>query len=174
MNSLLQESRVIANDLAGTTRDAVRVQWLYAGRRITLVDTAGIKVRKGTMNTIDELVQKDIDTAIQYSHVVAVMIDSMQAFTSADMSLIKNVLDEGRSVIIIANKWDLVEDKYKKKAVKFMEKQLEKGLGQAKGIPIAFISAKSGQRTEKIMDEVLRVYEKWNTRVSTGLLNKWM
>jgi len=113
---------VIANDLAGTTRDSVRVQWLYGGRRITLVDTAGIKVRKGTMNTIDELVQKEIDTAIQYSHVVAVMIDSMVAFTSADMSLIKNVLDEGRSVIIVANKWDLVEDKYKKKAVKFMEK----------------------------------------------------
>ena len=126
------------------------------------------------MNTFDELAQQEIDTAIQYSHVVAVMIDSMIAFTSADMSLIKNVLDEGRSVIIVANKWDLVEDKYKKKAVKFMEKQLEKGLGQAKGIPIAFISAKSGQRTERIMDEVLRVYEKWNTRVSTGLLNKWM
>lgn len=102
------------------------------------------------------------------------MIDSMEAFTAADMSMIKNVLEEGRSVVIIANKWDLVEDRYKKKAVKWMEKQLEKGLGQAKGIPIAFISAKSGQRTEKIMDEVLRVYEKWNTRVSTGLLNKWM
>jgi len=64
VNSLLQEQRVIANDLAGTTRDSVRVQWLYAGRRITLVDTAGIKVRKGTMNTIDELVQQEIDTAI--------------------------------------------------------------------------------------------------------------
>ena len=50
------------------------------------------------------------------------MIDSMEAFTSADMSLIKNVLEEGRSVIVIANKWDLVEDRYKKKAVKWMEK----------------------------------------------------
>ena len=72
------------------------------------------------------------------------MIDSMEAFTSADMSLVKNVLDEGRAVIVIANKWDLIEDRYKKKAVKWMEKQLEKGLGQAKGIPIAFISARSG------------------------------
>ena len=55
-----------------------------------------------------------------------------------------------------------------------MEKQLERGMGQAKGIPIAFVSAQNGQRTDRIMDEVLRVYEKWNTRVSTGLLNKWM
>ena len=63
-----------------------------------------------------------MDAAVQYSHVVAVMIDSMEAFTSADMTLIKKVLDEGRSVIVIANKWDLVDDRFKKKAVKWMEK----------------------------------------------------
>jgi GTP-binding protein len=55
-----------------------------------------------------------------------------------------------------------------------MEKQLEKGLGQAKGIPIAYVSAKTGQRVDNVMDEVMRVYEKWNTRVSTGLLNRWI
>lgn len=120
------------------------------------------------------MLQQDVFDAIKYSHVVAVMIDSLEAFTAADMTLIKRVLDEGRAVVVVANKWDLVDDKYKKKAVKWMEKQLEKGLGQAKGIPIAFISARTGQRQNKVMDEVLRVYEKWNTRVSTGLLNKWM
>ena len=117
---------------------------------------------------------EEVTEAINYSHVVAVMIDSMEAFTSGDMSLIKKVLDEGRAVVVIANKWDLVDDKYKKKATKWMEKQLEKGLGQAKGIPIAYISAKTGKRVDRVMDEVLRVYEKWNTRVSTGLLNKWL
>lgn len=60
--------------------------------------------------------------AIRFSHVVAVMIDSMEAFTAADMTLIKNTLQEGRAVVIVANKWDLVEEKYKKKAVKWMEK----------------------------------------------------
>lgn len=129
---------------------------------------------KRNESVVDVKVQKEVNDAIKYSHVVAVMIDSMEAFTAADMSLVKMVLDEGRSVVIIANKWDLVDEKYKKKAVKWMDKQLEKGLGQAKGIPIAFVSAKTGQRTDKIMNEVLRVYEKWNTRVSTGLLNKWM
>jgi len=174
VNTLLEEQRVIANDLEGTTRDAVRVSWIYAGRRITLVDTAGIKMGKRNDTVVDAKVQEEVHQTIKYSHVVAVMIDSMEAFTSADMSLIKMVLDEGRAVVILANKWDLVDEKYKKKAVKWMEKQLEKGLGQAKGIPIAFISAKTGQRTDKVMNEVLRVYEKWNTRVSTGLLNKWM
>jgi GTP-binding protein len=98
----------------------------------------------------------------------------MNGFTSSEMSIIKRVVDEGRGVVIVANKWDLVDDKYKKKAIKWMEKTLEKGFGEAKGIPIAYVSAKTGQRTERIMDEVLRVYEKWNTRVSTGLLNKWI
>lgn len=83
-------------------------------------------------------------------------------------------MDEGRGVVIVANKWDLIDDKYKKKAIKYMETQLEKGLGKTKGIPILYVSAKTGQKTERIMDEVLRVYEKWNTRVSTGLLNKWI
>lgn len=84
------------------------------------------------------------------------------------------MLEEGRALVIVANKWDLVDDKYKKKAVKWMEKQLEKGLGQAKGIPMAYISAKTGSRVDSVMKEVMRVYEKWNTRVSTGLLNKWI
>ena len=129
---------------------------------------------KRNETVIDEKVQEEVHETIKYSHVIAVMIDSMEAFTSADMSLVKMVLEEGRAVVVLANKWDLIDDKYKKKAVKWMEKQLEKGMGQAKGIPIAYISAKTGQRTDRVMDEVLRVYEKWNTRVSTGLLNKWM
>jgi len=83
--------------------------------------------------------------------VVCVLIDSMDAFTAADMTLIKRVLDEGRAVVVIANKWDMVGDAYKKKAIKWMEKQLEKGLGQAKGIPIAYVSAKQGFRVNKIM-----------------------
>lgn len=98
----------------------------------------------------------------------------MEGFTAAEITLITKVLDEGRAVVVVANKWDLIDDKYKKKAVKFIDKQLEKGLGSAKGLPVAYVSAKTGLRTSRIMDEVLRVYEKWNTRVSTGLLNKWI
>jgi GTP-binding protein len=61
------------------------------------------------------------------------------------MMVISKILDEGRGLVIVANKWDKVTDQYKSKAVKWMHKQLEKGLGQAKGIPLAFISAKTGQ-----------------------------
>jgi GTP-binding protein len=75
------------------------------------------------------MVNEQVDNAIKYSQVVCVMIDSMAAFTAMDMTIISRILAEGRGVVVIANKWDLIDDKFKKKAVKWMEKQLEKGLG---------------------------------------------
>jgi len=88
-----------------------------------LVDTAGVKPKSGTSkDDVGLMLNEEIEHAIQYSHVVCVLIDSVDSFTAADMTLIKNVLDEGRAVVIIANKWDMVEDKYKKKAIKWMEK----------------------------------------------------
>ncbi len=172
---MLRENRVVASDIPGTTRDAVHVQWQWQGRRVILVDTAGIKPGAGVPKdrielAVNELVEKTVD----HSHVVAVLIDCMEAFTAIDMKIIQRVLEEGRALVIVANKWDLIEDRYKRKATKWMDKQLEKGLGQAKAIPITYVSAKTGLRVDKIMDETLRVYEKWNTRVSTGLLNKWL
>jgi len=142
---------------------------------VILIDTAGIKPGAGQpKDEVEILVNEQVEEAIKYSHVVCVMIDSMEAFTAMDMNIISRVLEEGRSVVIIANKWDLVDDKFKKKALRWMEKQLERGLGQAKGIPIAYVSAKTGMRVDFVMNEVMRVYEKWNTRISTGLLNKWV
>ena len=88
------------------------------------------------------------------------MIECKHAIIDIDMHIIDIILDKGHALVIFANRWDLVEDKYKKKAVQWMEKQLERGLGQAKGIPIAFVSAKTGTRVDTVMQEVMRVYEK--------------
>lgn len=174
VNGMLLEDRVITNDLPGTTRDSVYVQWIHKGRRIVLVDTAGIRPARKSHLPIDQLVDEDVEKALKYSHIVVLVIDAMHAFMKQDFMIINKIMDEGRGVVIVANKWDAVPDKYRAKAVKWMQKQIERGLGQAKGIPIAFISAKTGQRVPKVMDEVLRVYEKWNTRVSSGLVNRWL
>ena len=86
-----------------------------------MVDTAGIKPGTGLpKDRVEMLVNEMVDKTVGYSHVVAVMIDCMDAFTSTDMHIIKRVLDEGRSLVIIGNKWDLIEDRYKKKAVQWM------------------------------------------------------
>ena len=74
----------------------------------------------------------------------------------------------------MVNKWDLVEKEYRSKATKFMQKQVERALNEVKDVPMIYISAKTGYKVDSIMDEVLKVYEKWNLRVSTGILNNWM
>ena len=94
------------------------MQWVYQGRRVILVDTAGIKPGTGLpKDQVEILVNEQVQKSIDYSHVVCVMIDSMQAFTSTDMQIIEQVLTEGRALVVVANKWDLIDDKYKKKAV---------------------------------------------------------
>ena len=123
VNSLLKEHRVVANDMPGTTRDSISVQWAYEGRRVVLVDTAGIKPGSGLPKTeVDMKVNEQVDDVINYSNVVCVMIDSLSAFTAVDMQIIDKVLQEGRGLVVVANKWDLIDDKYKKKAVQWMEK----------------------------------------------------
>jgi GTPase len=174
VNSVLKENWVIVNDLPGTTRDSVFVEWIHRGRRMKLIDNAGIRLASQAKSKIEEMVEEEVDKSLRYSHVGILVIDSMQAFMKQDMMVVQKVLEEGRALVIVANKWDLVEDKYKAKAVKWMQKQLERGLGQAKGIPLCYISAKEGVWVDKVMDEVLWVYEKWNTRVSSSFVNKWL
>ena len=129
VNGILKENRVIVNDLPGTTRDCVMTQWSFGGRRINLVDTAGIKPGTTVKTKLDMMINEQVEETINYAHIVIVLIDAMEAFTSQDMMVINKVVSEGRGIVIAANKWDLVDDRYKKKAVKWMDKQLEKGLG---------------------------------------------
>jgi len=74
----------------------------------------------------------------------------------------------------LINKWDLVQKEYRSKATKFMTKQVERALNEVKDVPMMYISAKTGYKIDSVMDEVLKVYEKWNVRISTGILNNWM
>ena len=93
---------------------------------------------------MEEMINEEVSKSLKFSHVGILMIDSLEAFTTQDMMILDNIISEGRGVVIVANKWDLVTDRYKTKAVRWMTKQLEKGFGDAKGIPLAFISAKTG------------------------------
>ena len=174
VNSLLKENRVIASDLPGTTRDAISVQWVYKGKKIQLVDTAGIERRVRLKSKAEHMVQQSTMKTIKYSHVVVCLIDALDAFRVQDMSVAQHIVKEGRAVVLVVNKWDLVTDDWRSKASKFMHKQVEKSLGETKGMPLLFVSALTNYKMDKLMDEVLRTYERWNMRVSTGLLNDWL
>ncbi len=124
VNTLVKENRVVVTDLPGTTRDAVTVEWIHKGRRMNLVDTAGLRPKSNERNRsrVDQLIYEDVGKAVAKAHVVIVLIDAMCAFTTNDFMIIKEVLSQGKGLVIAANKWDLVDIKYRAKAVKWMEK----------------------------------------------------
>ncbi len=174
INSLLKDNRVIVSDIPGTTRDTVPIEWIYKGRRITLTDTAGLKPKNKAHDKIEKMATSSTIKAIKDSHVIIYVIDSLNAFTQMDMKLIEYIGKEGRSLVVLANKWDLVENGFKTKAKNWMENQLEKGCSEYSNSKISYVSAKNFFKIDGIMDDVLNAYSSWNKRIPTNLLNQWV
>ena len=175
INSLLQENRVIASDIPGTTRDAISIEWEYKNRRIILVDTAGIKPKVKLTTAIETKVQEDVQRAIDRSNVIALVVDSRNGLLSQDMDIIRKVFDEGKAIILIAKKWDLIPEKMKVRMKQKIEgMQLYHGSDSLKSTIVVYTSGLTGYNVKGIMNATLKAYNKWNIRVSTGLLNKWL
>jgi GTP-binding protein len=174
INSLLKENRVIISDIPGTTRDSIPIEWLYKGRRIILIDTAGLKAQNKEHSKIERMSSAATIEAIKYCHVVLYVIDSMLAYSIIDLRLINYIGEQGRGIVFIANKWDLVANGYKTKAKKWMEDQLEAGCTHYKGYKINLVSAKNFYKIDDIMDNVLNTYTSWNKRVGTNMLNQFV
>lgn len=111
---------------------------------------------------------------VQESHVVVYVMDAFQAFKIDDFDLIQKVIKEGRPLIIAVNKWEAVKEAYRYKAKNYLLHQLERNLGQLHGDPLVFVSAKLAMNIDEMMDKIVTTYDKWNTRISTGLLNDWL
>ena len=110
--------------------------------------------------------------AIRFAEVVVLLIDAEIPFEKQDLQLADLVAQEGRAIVIAVNKWDLVE--YKQETLKKLREMTERLLPQIRGVPLVTLSAKSGRGVQKLMPAVLKVYEAWNRRVSTGHLNRWL
>ena len=102
------------------------------------------------------------------------LIDALEAFRNIDFDLVNLCIKEGRPIVLVVNKWDLVDEKWKERAAKFMKNQVARSLGILNDVPIHFISATESIRTKRVLDSVLDVYTGWNKRISTGLLNNWL
>lgn len=111
---------------------------------------------------------------VQQSHVVVYVLDAFSAFKIDDFKLIQRVIEEGRPVIIVVNKWEVIKQQYKYKAKNYLMKQIDTHLGQLHGYPIVFVSAKLSNNLDLMMDKIVTTYDKWNSRISTGLLNNWL
>jgi GTP-binding protein len=172
MNAILGEDRVLTSPEAGTTRDSISVDFEHAGRPLRLVDTAGMRRRARVSERVEQMAVDDALRAIRLAHVVILVIDAEQVLDKQDLTIARWVLEEGRALVLAINKWDSVSDR--KASAQRLSDRLQTSLPQVVGIPTVNISALRVQRLDKLLDEVLRIYDVWNRRVSTGQLNRWL
>ncbi len=172
VNKLLGEDRLLTGPEAGITRDAISVDWQYEGRHLRLVDTAGLRRRARVSGKLEKLSGGDARRAIQFAQVVVLLLDARDLLEKQDLTIARHVVEEGRALVVAANKWDLVKDR--KAALKALRERLEDSLPQVRGVPVVTLSALKGRNLDKLMKDVFRVYEVWNRRVSTAKLNDWL
>ena len=172
LNRLVGEARVITGAEPGLTRDSIAVRWSYEGRAVELVDTAGLRRRAKTVAPLDKLSSRDAERALGQAAVVLVVFDATDPAGRQDMAIAARVADEGRALVILLNKWDLVRDRAA--ARRAVRDRLEAALAQVKEIPLVTCSALTGAGAGKIMPAAFAAFETWNRRIPTAALNRWL
>ena len=173
MNRLLGEERVLAGPEAGITRDAIMVETELYGRTVKLVDTAGMRKKAKVQESLERMSVGDSLNAIQYAHVVIVMLDATQPLEKQDNTIAALIEREGRACVIAVNKWDQITDR-PELLLKDLHERLEDVAPKMKGIPVIPISAAKGTGIDKLMKAAYRMYGLWNTRIPTADLNRWL
>ncbi|MFO7322710.1 MAG: ribosome biogenesis GTPase Der [Chloroflexota bacterium] len=170
LNKLLGEERVIVSPVAGTTRDAIDEQVIWHGKPVTLIDTAGIRKRGKIEAGVEKYSVVRSMKAIERSDVVLLMLDATTGITEQDQHIAGYVMEAGRSIVLIVNKWDAIEkDSYTH--TEFMKRIREK-FDFLPDPPVIFISALTGQRIHEVLQTAHDVWENRHFRISTGELNR--
>ncbi|MDB3952328.1 ribosome biogenesis GTPase Der [Alphaproteobacteria bacterium] len=172
VNHLLREERLLTGPEAGITRDSIALDWEYDGKPLKLIDTAGLRRRSRIDDKVERLSAFDTTRAIQYAQVVVLMLDAQTMLERQDLTIARQVIEEGRALIIAVNKWDLIKNE--KAAMLTLNNRLETSLTQVRGIPIATLSALHGSGIKGLMRAVFKIYDVWNRRISTAKLNEWL
>lgn len=172
INTLLGEERHIVTPVAGTTRDSIYTLYNKYNHRFYLVDTAGIRKKgKITENIEFYSVMRSIK-AIEYSDVCLLMTDATQGVESQDINIFSLIQRNGKGVVILVNKWDLVEKD--NLTARNMEKAIKEKISPFIDVPVVFISAINKQRIHKVLEVAMQVYNNRIKRISTSQLNEVM
>jgi GTPase len=170
-NKLLGQDRAIVSDKAGTTRDSIDALMSYDDKQYRIVDTAGIR-KKGKISYGAEFFMINrAFKAIRRAEVVVLLLSAVDGIVDQDRMLAERIYDEGRSCVIALNKWDIVDNKDDKTYLKAVE-NVRLSLPRLRWAEICLISAKTGQRTEKLFSLVDRAAKQFSRRIPTAVLNE--
>ena len=172
INALIGEERLLTGPEAGITRDSISVDWDWRGRHIKLFDTAGMRRKAKVQEKLEKLSVTDGLRAMRFAEVVIIVLDATIPFEKQDLQIADLIIREGRAPVIAFNKWDLID--HPQEVLADLREKTERLLPQARGIQAVTVSAETGRGLDKLMDAVVRTHKVWNSRVSTGKLNRWL
>ena len=172
VNRLIGEDRMLTGPEAGITRDSIGIEWSHKGHRVRLVDTAGLRRKSRVTDKVETLSAGDAHRAIQYAQLVVLLLDGHTMLEKQDLTIARQVIEEGRVLIIGVNKWDRIKNH--KAAQDLLADRLMTSLPQIRGVPVVFLSALTGSGVQKLLPEAFKYFDIWNRRISTGKLNHWL
>ncbi|WP_019962048.1 ribosome biogenesis GTPase Der [Woodsholea maritima] len=172
INSLIGQERLITGPEAGLTRDAIAVPWEWDGHKVRLHDTAGLRKRGRVDDRLERMSAADTLRAVKFAEIVLLLVDAERPFEKQDLTIADKVVEEGRGLVVLISKWDLVQDK--PATLRYLREEFDRLLPQIKGAPLLPISAKSGIGLNKIMPAVMALHRNWAAKVKTRDVNDWL
>ncbi len=170
VNRIFGEDRVVVSEVAGTTRDPVDTPMQYHGRTLIFVDTAGLRRQSRVKDSLEYYSALRTARVVQQADVCLVLIDATEELASQDLKVVEQAWEAGAGVILLVNKWDLVEKDTH--TAPDLEKEIRQKATFLQWVPILFTSALTGQRARKALEMVLEVQEERHRRVDTHKVNE--
>jgi GTP-binding protein len=178
-NLLLGEERSLTGPEAGLTRDAITAPWNLPGetgqdaREVLLHDTAGLRKKARVAGEVlEEMSVASTLSAIRFADCVIVMVDATQPFEKQDLTIADLIAREGRAIVFVLNKWDLVENKAG--AISRFAEMRDRLLPQVAGAPLVAVSARTSEGIERLKAAIIAADAAWNRRISTATLNRFL
>ncbi len=172
INQIVNEDRLITSDIAGTTRDSISLKFKFKDRFIRIVDTAGIHRKKGNLVFVEKLSLRETKRSIDFANVVILVVDAVEGLHKHDLTIARKTIDEGRALVIAVNKIDTLSNK--DAFLEEIKHKLSLSLSQIKGIKIIGVSALKKININKLLSTSIKVFDAWNVKIPTSLLNNWL
>jgi GTP-binding protein len=170
INRILGLDRLVVSDLPGTTRDTVDTPFSYNGKEYLLIDTAGIRRKAKVKEKIEKFSMIKALKSLNRCHVTAVLLDAEEGVSDQDARICGYAFEQGRAVLLVVNKWDLIKGDARKRKV--LEDQIDRQLQFISFAPRINLSALTGMRVMKIFEKIDLLYEQFSRRISTGAVNR--
>ena len=170
MNYLLKEEKSIVTDIAGTTRDSIDSYIKYYNQIFRIIDTAGLRRKSKILDSLEFYSSLRTYKAIDDCDVASILIDASKGLDNQDKNIIRYIIDKGKGLLVVINKWDLVDEKQTNTMKEIADDMIYK-YSNLQHYPIKFISIKNNFRVGEILKSILDIYKKSRSKISTSKLN---